>query len=197
MPRPTRPSADQTRQKILDFAKQVFLRKGFDGAFIKDIAKEAKVNTNLIFHHFTNKETLWHKVKASILEQDIGAPDYDRSSAKAFFISLLDYRFTLYSRHPDLVKLIQWQQLTENESALIGTDSSSPNHWIDIIRHFQKQGEIKKDINPEQIMLFIIFSTHAPFLQKVISFTKAQTAQYKEMIFTMCCEQFINQGDSQ
>ena len=191
MPRPTRPSADETRQKILISAKAVFLEKGFDATFIKDIAKIAKVNTNLIFHHFTNKETLWHKVKASILEQDVGAPEYDRSSAKAFFRSLLDYRFTLYSQHPDLVKLIQWQQLTESESALIGADSSSPNHWLAIIRRFQKQGKIKKDIKAEQMMLFIIFSTHAPFLQKVIPFSKTQTAQYKAMIFTMCCDQFL------
>ena len=195
MPRPTRPSADETRQKILIAAKAVFLEKGFDAAFIKDIAQRAKVNTNLIFHHFTNKETLWHKVKASILEQDVGEPNYDCSSARAFFKSLLDYRFTLYGKHPDLVKLIQWQQLTENESALIGADSSSPNHWLAIIRDFQKRGKIKKDIKAEQMMLFIIFSTHAPFLQKVIPFNTVQTTQYKEMIFTMCCKQFINQGD--
>jgi len=195
MTRPTRPSADETRQKILAAAKAVFLDKGFDATFIKDIANHAKVHTNLIFHHFTNKEALWHKVKASILAQDVGAPEYDRSSAKAFFRSLLDYRFTLYSKHPDLIKLIQWQQLTENESALIGTDSSSPNHWLAVIRLFQKQGEIKKGIKAEQIMLFIIFSTHAPFLQKVIPFNEKQAAQYKAMIFEMCCQQFINQGD--
>ncbi len=191
MTRPTRPSADQTRQAILAAAKQVFLEKGFDAAYIKDMAKIAKVNTNLIFHHFVDKETLWHKVKSSILSQDRDKPHYDLSSAKAFFKSVLDYRFMLYSQHPDLVKLIQWQQLTENESALIGTDSSSPNHWLSIIRQFQKKEEIKKTIDAKQIMLFIIFSTHAPFLQKVIPFNKQKMSEYKEMIFEMCCNQFI------
>lgn len=191
MSRPTRPSADQTRQKILQAAKQVFLEKGFDAAFIKDIAKIAKVNTNLIFHHFINKETLWHKVKASVLEQDIDTPNYDCSSPKAFFKSVLDYRFKIYNKYPDLMKLIQWQQLTESESALLGNDVSSPTRWLTIIRRFQKNGQIKKEINAKQIMLFIIFSTHAPFFQKVVPLSPKQTKQYKEMILKMCCDQFI------
>lgn len=191
MPRPIRPSADKTRKKILSSAKKVFLAKGFDAAYIKDIAKIANVNTNLIFHHFSNKETLWQKVKTSILEEDFGKPEYDCSSAKNFFRSLLDYRFALYTQHPELVKLIQWQQLTENESALIGLNRSSPNHWLNNIRQFQKHGEIVRDITAEQIMLFIIFSTHAPFLQKVIPMSEKDKDEYKKMIFTMCCKEFL------
>lgn len=191
MAKPIRPSAQPTREKILQAAKEHFLKHGFDGAYIKDIAKTAQVNTNLIFHHFTNKETLWHKVKENVLAGKIADAQYDLSSAKAYFKSILDYRFKFYREHPDLVKLIQWQQLTENESALISSDAGSPNHWLAAIKEFQKKGEVRAEIEAEQIMLFIIFSTHAPFLQKVIPLTASQTKKYKEMIFTMCCDQFL------
>jgi AcrR family transcriptional regulator len=194
MVRPSRPSADQTRARILQAAKKHFLQQGFDATYIKHIAQAAKVNTNLIFHHFTNKETLWHKVKEAILSESGQAPDYDLGSAKAYFRSLLDYRFSLYSDHPDLVRLIQWQQLTENESVLIGNDASSPRHWLDPIRSFQAQGEIEATVTAEQIMLFIIFSTHAPFMQQVLPLTAEQTADYKQMIFVICCQQFLNKA---
>lgn len=189
--RPKRPSADKTRDKILHAAKKWFLAKGFEATYIKDIAKTARVNTNLIFHHFADKETLWCTVKSAILKQEFTTPSYDYRSAVAFFTSILEYRFALYHNHPDLAKLIQWQQLTENESVLIGTDKNSPNAWLDGIRHFQSHGKIRKDIAAEHIMLFIIFSSYAPFLQKVIPFDTIGIQHYQEMILQMCCNQFL------
>lgn len=188
--RPKRPSADKTRKKILCAAKQVFLQNGFDAAYIKDIAKIAAVNTNLIFHHFTNKETLWHMVKDSILENGFSTPNYDESSAKGFFKSVLDYRFDLYTSQPDLVKLLQWQHLTKSRYELTGEDPSSPFLWIPIIEKLQNNGEITKAIEPDQIMLFIIFSTHAPFWQDTVPLDEPQKKQYKDMVFNMCCQQF-------
>ena len=64
--RPKRPSADITRKKILLAAKQVFLAKGYDATYIKDIAKLAAVNTNLIFHHFT-KIRLIHIIQVALV----------------------------------------------------------------------------------------------------------------------------------
>ena len=196
MTRPTRPSADKTRKKILAAAKAQFMRHGFDATFIKDIAKAAKVNTNLIFHHFTNKETLWCTVKAAIVSVQKRKPTYNLSSASAYFKSILDFRFELYSQNPDLVRLMQWQQLTDKEAELIGNEPYSPNLWLEPIKTFQQQGEIRGDIDAEQILLFIIFSTHGPFLQRVIPLTPVQIQQYKDMIFAMCKNQFLAESNN-
>lgn len=191
MTRPRRPSADQTRKNILEAAKSQFLQHGFNGASIKLIAQTANVNTNLIFHHFSNKETLWLKVKEFILAEQSNIPSLNLTSAKSYFKSLLEYRFYLFDHNPDLVKLIQWQQLTEDEVILVGSDISSPNNWLLPMKDFQIKKEIKPDIDVNQIMLFIIFSTHAPFMQKIIPFTAQQKLNYQNMIFDMCCKQFL------
>lgn len=188
--KPTRPSADQTRAAILKAAKRQFLKYGFDGTTIDRIAKAAKVHTNLIFHHFVNKENLWMNVKEWILSQCPKAT-YDQSTAMLFFESVLDYRFGIYAKDPDLVKLIQWQQLTENESLLIGSKPYSPNDWLHSIRKFQKKGKIIQKIRAEDIMLFIIFSSYAPFMQHMILFDAKQQKAYKKMILNMCCQQFL------
>jgi AcrR family transcriptional regulator len=190
-----RPSANYTRAKILEAARSQFLDYGFKGSSIKLIAEAAQVNTNLIFHHFTNKETLWLKVKESIVSEQSIIPEYDLTSAKLYFKSILDYRFELYEHAPDLVRLIQWQQLIEDEAVLISNDISSPNNWLVPLETFQTKGNIKSNIDPKHILLFIIFSTYAPFLQHIIPFTVQQKLDYKNMILEMCCSQFLTENN--
>lgn len=186
-----RPSANQTRRHILNAAKQLFLQRGFDGVTTQQIAKAAHVNSNLIFHHYQNKQTLWQSVKADIIEQNHPAPQYDRSHAAAYFASILEYRFSLYRNNPDLAKLVQWQQVTNDEAALVGNEAASPHHWIEDFKYFQQQGQIKANINPDLIMLFIIYSSHAPFMQQVIPMNAAQQRMYQEWVLQSCIQQFI------
>lgn len=54
--------ADQTRQRILVAAEDQFALKGFYGARIDDIAKQAKINKRMIYAYFGNKEALYKKV---------------------------------------------------------------------------------------------------------------------------------------
>jgi len=48
-----------TRARILDAAVKGFAAKGFDGARVEAIAKDANVNINLVYHYFGNKEALF------------------------------------------------------------------------------------------------------------------------------------------
>jgi TetR/AcrR family transcriptional regulator len=47
------------RERILDSAKLVFLRKGMAGARMQDIADEAGINKALLHYYFRNKEKLF------------------------------------------------------------------------------------------------------------------------------------------
>ena len=53
----------KTKEIILEAALAVFIEKGFAGASISQIAKAAKINQSLIYHHFASKEDLWVCVK--------------------------------------------------------------------------------------------------------------------------------------
>ena len=48
-----------TRDKILAAARQEFLDKGYQGAWLRDIAKKAGVTTGALYGHFKNKEELF------------------------------------------------------------------------------------------------------------------------------------------
>ncbi len=51
-----------SEQKILEAAKIVFIKKGFDGARMQDIADEAKINKALVHYYYRSKEELFAKI---------------------------------------------------------------------------------------------------------------------------------------
>jgi len=57
--RAPRPSADATREGILDAALDLFSELSFDGAKTRDIAARAGVTQPLLNYHFRSKDELW------------------------------------------------------------------------------------------------------------------------------------------
>ena len=49
----------QTRDKILAAAQEEFLQKGYQGAWLRDIARNAGVTTGALYGYFKNKEELF------------------------------------------------------------------------------------------------------------------------------------------
>lgn len=67
---PGRPKDLVKRQAILQAAKTLFLRHGYDGSSMDAIAAEAGVSKLTVYSHFTDKETLFSAaVKAKCEEQ--------------------------------------------------------------------------------------------------------------------------------
>lgn len=54
--------APETKTRILDAAELLFLERGFHGASIRDISKEARVQIALAYYHFGTKEDLFRAV---------------------------------------------------------------------------------------------------------------------------------------
>lgn len=51
--------APSNQQRILDAAKSLFLKKGYNGSNLRDIAREARVSMGGIYHHFASKEEIY------------------------------------------------------------------------------------------------------------------------------------------
>ncbi len=67
---PGRPKDLAKRRAILDAAKNLFLRHGYDGSSMDAIAAEAGVSKLTVYSHFTDKETLFSAaVQAKCQEQ--------------------------------------------------------------------------------------------------------------------------------
>ncbi len=66
--RTTRPSADATRERILDAALDLFSELSFEGATTREIAARAGVTQPLLNYHFSSKDELWHAAVGRLFE---------------------------------------------------------------------------------------------------------------------------------
>lgn len=60
---------ENTEDVILAAAKSVFVRKGFAGARMQEIADEAGINKAMLHYYFRNKEKLFHKILGEAMEK--------------------------------------------------------------------------------------------------------------------------------
>jgi AcrR family transcriptional regulator len=174
-----RPSADETRSKILTVAQKLFSKKGFAGTSISDIAQAAKINQSLIYHHFEDKKKLWKLVKANVLANystynEVKAFETLAKEDFASFLSqILKFRFDFYDKTPDVVRMISWQRLEPERKELQSTCYAPQGDWYEVIQKFQKAGEIRADLEPEVVLSLIWNSVSGVFLDHYPKFEAA------------------------
>lgn len=178
---------DKTRQQIVRAARRLFAKQGFAGTSISQIAKAAKVNHSLIFHHFQNKAQLWRTVKTTF---DLTVENHRNKNAldvskglENFIYQIVNKRFALWLKHPDLVRMISWQYLERDRRELQGGCVHSPTQWLEGIHHFQSLGEIKPGIDPDLISAFIASSVSGVVFSRLAVFENPQKLEeYKRLI---------------
>jgi AcrR family transcriptional regulator len=62
MPSETISKGEQTRQQIITAAMRLFLKQGYHGTSMREIAKEADIALGGIYNHFANKEEIFEAV---------------------------------------------------------------------------------------------------------------------------------------
>ena len=106
-----RPSADLTRERILDAALEVFAERSFDGASTRGIAHRAEVTQPLLTYHFTTKVELWRAavdrlfalLAATLDDRLRGLRGVDEVTV----VRLVLREFIFFSaRHPELHRII-------------------------------------------------------------------------------------------
>src|SRR4051794_17375213 len=67
--------APDSREALLQAAKVIFARKGYDGATVKDLAEEAGVNVSLVSYYFQGKEGLFRACLETIGRAKLAAAE--------------------------------------------------------------------------------------------------------------------------
>ncbi|MCF6764379.1 TetR family transcriptional regulator [Thiotrichales bacterium 19S3-7] len=178
---------NQTQIKIITSAKKLFVKNGFNGTSIRDIAKDAKVQVSLIYHYYENKISLWKAVKEALFTPEL-VKSLTECANLDYFKDYLDHfirlRFDVYFSHPEILRLIDWQRLEDNDE-LIGIRSYSHNSiWQNlenIIHKFQQDGQVTKKYPPKYILLTINSAIFAPFMHSY----KFQSQEEREAFISM------------
>src|ERR1700722_9828946 len=96
-----RPGNVDTRGEIVEAAKRVFAAKGYDGASLRAVAREAQVDPALVHHYFDGKASLFVAAMAlpfdprAVAEGHAGPPSDSTSSpgvmVVAGFLTMWDH----------------------------------------------------------------------------------------------------------
>ena len=84
---------EEIRQKILDVAEDEFLKRGYESASMRIIAKKANTTLGNIYHYFPNKEALLVELLTPTLDNlDIGLANHLKLTDISYTLQdLMDY----------------------------------------------------------------------------------------------------------
>lgn len=194
-------AAAKTRKKILRAASALFLKKGFDGVSISEIAKAAEINQSLIYHYFESKEGLWKEVKnhltAAHHNSASSAPEvHPGQSLREILKQIIYSRYNLYAKNPDIVRLMSWQRLESSKEKLMGGTPFSPDTWKPIFHQLQQQGQIRAGVDLDLMILFIVSAVSGAYIEeyKENLITTDKIYVYLEMIVDSCMS-LLAEGD--
>jgi TetR/AcrR family transcriptional regulator len=104
-----RRDADASRRLLLSAARAEFAAKGLMGARVDEIARNAGLNKQLVYHYFGSKDELYlavlERVYAEIREQERGLSLGDLPPRQAM-MKLIGFSFDYLAAHPDFIALL-------------------------------------------------------------------------------------------
>jgi AcrR family transcriptional regulator len=97
--------AERTKKAILEAASKEFTEKGYAGARVSSIAKQANVNIQMIYHYFDTKEMLYTKT----MEMHLEPLTRNANNVSIDPITYMGLRFQEYLKSSDYFRAATWE----------------------------------------------------------------------------------------
>ena len=159
-----------TEEKIIQAAEKVFIRAGYDGARMQDIADEAEINKALLHYYFRSKEKLFEQIlqrKMMAFLPKIQLIVKTEMTVLDKFEGIVDGYLKMLSENPRLPIFLLFSTY-RNPDILEHMPREVFNDLISFLRKAIKQGSLKK-IDPEHLLLSIMGMCVFPFVARPIA----------------------------
>ena len=161
----------RTRERILTAALKEFAAKGFAGARVDLIARNAAINKRMLYHYFGNKEHLFREVlRRKMAERQAWAETLSGDPAEG-----LAFWFEAACKDTDWVRLFEWEALQGNARKVIDEKNrrAATARGLERIRQRQARGQISAEFDPRHVMLAMrsltMFPAAFPQLTRLIT----------------------------
>lgn len=158
-----------TEEQILNAAKEVFQKKGMDGARMQEIADKAGINKAMLHYYYRSKQLLFEAVFSnafSLLAPQMNKILNDDSSIEEKVRSFTHNYISFISKHPYLPNFII-QELNRNPSFF---EKIQENAAFPTLERFEKQVALEveqgilKPTDGKQLFVNIISLNSFPFV---------------------------------
>jgi AcrR family transcriptional regulator len=153
----------ESRMRILDAATRHFGEKGFDGARVDVIARTARINKQLLYHYFGNKDALFTEVLEHAYQrfrERESALKLDGLRADEAVLALVDFTWQYYLAHPDFIQLLNSENQMHARHLKASRSILKINaHHLTIYRSLIERGQrevtVRGDLDPLQLSINI------------------------------------------
>ena len=156
-----------TEENIRNVAREVFMRNGYSGTTMQQIADEAGINKSLLHYYFRSKEKLFGQIFAEVFSQfipELGNIFMTDMSLEEKIRTFVDSYIEVFIRNP-LIPIFVMQELSTNPQHLTDLIRNSGVDTEMIIRTIRESLE-KENLNiqdPRQFMVNMIGLCVFPF----------------------------------
>ncbi len=188
--------SEQTRQRIIKTASQLFARKGFYGTSIAHLAQAVGLTKGALYHHFASKDALFFAVIASVRDDwnSKVARDVVRGGDTITRLSILLDEHTRLLNENDILCLVLSNLMAEMEdtnpeyAAVIQKIYEDLIGFIErIIQKGQANGEIRSDLDTRLLAFSIVGVLRGigcyPVLGQMSADITAMTETLKQVLF--------------
>lgn len=175
MMKKNKPIKKDTENAILIAAKKIFIKKGYSGARMQEIADAADINKAMLHYYFRSKDQLFSKIMegaVSLMASQIIPSFVGQTSVIEKLETLVHNYIDTVNKNPYIPLFIiselsrgQQNFQTQLKSKMVENDVFSG--FMQQILTEQKQGKIN-DIPPHHIMLTVMSLLTFPFIAKPV-----------------------------
>jgi TetR/AcrR family transcriptional regulator len=152
-----------TQNAILDAAERLFAEQGFTATTIKQIGKEAGVNSALLYYYYDSKETLYRATLQRILGQLLwrGTDAIEGATTHIDRIrAFVRAQVRVLGEHPHFPRLLV-RELVDHEAAhaeraITTTAAHAFKRLCEVIEAGQKDGAFRRSLDPRFTAISII-----------------------------------------
>ncbi len=164
---------ENTEERILNAAKEIFVEKGKDGTRMQEIADKAGINKSLLHYYYRNKEKLFASVFQFAFKQfapkimNVFKEDDDLFTQIRNFITLY---LDMISKNK-FIPMFILNEVNKNDASfvinVIKMSNINPVEYREKVYSEIKKGTIR-EIDPNQLMVNIIAMCLFPFIGRPI-----------------------------
>lgn len=175
-----------TENVILDAAMKVFTRRGFAGARMEEIAKEAGINRALLHYYFRDKETMFNLIFETRFKEFFSGIARILSSDLPLFEKIrqmISHEIDTLTKHPDIPRFVIMEVANQPER-LIQYGQKMGFNPRQLLTNFTQQvdkaieNEEIISIESRQLLMNVMSTCIYPFVAKPIIKTMMQMDEH-------------------
>ncbi len=140
---------DNRKKQLLQVALDVFIEKGYYGTSTREIARRAGVSSGLLFHYFSNKESIYLElIKLGVEEMKINTESAMEAPCEYLYQTIKSI-FEQLESNPSFGKMfvfmdsVQYTAVHDKEIELFLKSVDICRQWVPVIIEGQRRGEFR------------------------------------------------------